>query len=215
MQNARLNLGFCHITSPISGVMGSLVSCAGNMIKANDDKAMVTITQVQPIQVSFAVPEQDLARIRRHQAQGQLKVDAAPPGEEDKPVTGALAFVDNTVDTTTSTIRLKASYDNPDHLLWPGQFVNVILRLAVRQGATVVPSKALSVGQTGPYVFVVQPNQTVQARVVKLGDILDGMTLVQEGLKPGEQVVTDGQLHLVPGAKIVIKDQESGTEDKS
>lgn len=215
VQNAKLNLGFCHINSPISGVMGSLLAYAGNMIKANDDKAMVTITQVQPIQVSFAVPEQNLTRIRRFQGQAQLKVDAAPPGEEDRPVSGKLVFVDNTVDTATGTIRLKASYDNPDHMLWPGQFVNVTLWLTVRQGATVVPSKALSVGQAGSYVFVVQPDQTVQARVVKVGDTLDGMTLVQEGLKPGEQVVTDGQLRLVPGAKVVIKGQESSGEAKS
>jgi multidrug efflux system membrane fusion protein len=217
VQNARLNLGFCHINSPISGVMGSLVSYAGNMIKANDDKAMVTITQVQPIQVSFAVPEQNLARIRRQQGQGQnqLKVEAQVPGDESRPVTGALVFVDNTVDTATGTIRLKASYDNPEHLLWPGQFVNVTLWLSLRQGATVLPTKALSAGQEGYYVFVVQPDMTVQSRMVKTGESQDGLSLVEEGVKPGEQVVTDGQLRLVPGAKVVIKGQEPSGEPKS
>ena len=215
VENARLNLSFCHITSPISGVMGSLQAYAGNMIKANEDKGMVTITQVQPIQVSFAVPEQYLSQIRRRQAGGQLKVLAAPTGDEDRPLSGSLFFVDNTVDTATGTIRLKASYDNPEHRLWPGQFVNVTLQLAIRQGAVVVPSKALSMGQNGSYVFVVQPDQTVQPRVVKPGASLDDLTVVEEGLKPGEQVVTDGQLRLAPGSKIVIKGGEPGGEAKS
>ena len=215
VQNARLNLGFCHITSPISGVMGSLVSYAGNMIKANDDKHMVTITQVQPILVSVSVPEQNLARIRRHQAQSPLTVAVTAPGDEDRPINGALVFVDNAVDTATGTIRLKASYDNPDHMLWPGQFVNATLLLTIRQGATVVPSKALSAGQSGVFVFVVQPDMTVQSRVVKAGDALDGLTVVLEGLKPGEQVVTDGQLRLTPGSKIVIKGQGESGEAKS
>ncbi|MBI4798921.1 MAG: efflux RND transporter periplasmic adaptor subunit [Desulfarculus sp.] len=215
VNNARLNISFCHIASPIAGVMGSLQAYAGNMIKANDDKHMVTITQVQPILVSFAVPEQNLSRIRRFQTQGQLKVRAAPPGDDDLPVSGGLVFVDNTVDTATGTIRLKASYDNPDHLLWPGQFVNVTMLLTIRQGAVVVPSKALSVGQAGTYVFVVQPDQTVQVRQLKPGLSLDGLTVVEEGLKAGEQVVTDGQLRLMPGAKIVIKGQDEGGEAKS
>ncbi|MFH1034998.1 MAG: efflux RND transporter periplasmic adaptor subunit [Pseudomonadota bacterium] len=215
VQNAKLNLGFCHINSPINGVVGSLISYAGNMIKANDDKAMVTITQVQPILVSFAVPEQNLARIRRQQAKGPLKVEAAVPGEEERPIGGALVFVDNSVDTATGTIRLKASYDNPEHMLWPGQFVNVTLLISLRQGATVVPSKALASGQIGVYVFVVQPDMTVQTRQVKLADTLDGLTVVEEGLRPGEQVVTDGQLRLVPGAKVVIKGRDADGESKS
>ncbi|MBI5524015.1 MAG: efflux RND transporter periplasmic adaptor subunit [Desulfarculus sp.] len=215
VQNARLNISFCHIASPIAGVMGSLQAYAGNMIKANDDKHMVTITQVQPILVAFAVPEQLLSRIRRFQAQGQLKVRAAPPGDDDLPLSGGLVFVDNTVDTATGTIKLKASYDNPDHLLWPGQFVNINMLLTIRQGAVVVPSKALSVGQAGTYVFVVQPDQTVQVRQLKLGLSLDGLTVVEEGLKAGEQVVTDGQLRLTPGARIVIKGQDEGGEARS
>jgi membrane fusion protein, multidrug efflux system len=215
VQNARLNLAFCHINSPINGVMGSLISYAGNMIKANDDKAMVGITQVEPILVSFAVPEQNLSRIRRHQAQGPLKVEAAPPGGEDLPITGKLVFVDNSVDTATGTIRLKASYDNPEHMLWPGQFVNATLWISVRQGATGVPSKALASGQIGVYVFVVQPDMTVQTRQVKVADTLDGLTVVEEGLRPGEQVVTDGQLRLVPGAKVVVKGQHPDGETKS
>lgn len=207
--NAKLNLGYCHIASPISGVMGGLLAYAGNMIKANDDKAMVTITQVEPILVSLAVPEQDLARIRRQQAQGVIWVEASLAGEPGPPARGQLVFVDNTVDTATGTIRLKASFDNPDHRLWPGQFVSAAVVLAVRKGVTVVPTKAITAGQAGPYVFALEPGgDTVRVQPVKPGETMDDLTVVDQGLKPGDKVVTDGQVRLVPGAKVVIKGGE-------
>ncbi len=211
VQNARLNLGYCYIKSPITGPTGGLLAYAGNMIKANDDKAMVVITQVQPIQVAFAVPEQHLAEIRRHGRAGPLQVRAQAPGEEQGPLNGRLVFIDNAVDSATGTIRLKASFDNQDHRLWPGQFVNVWLLLTTRPGVVVAPVKALATGQAGRYVFVVGPDQTAQVRQVEAGPTLDGIVVIEKGLQAGEKVVTDGQLRLMPGVKVVVREEkESG-----
>ncbi|MCA1989648.1 MAG: efflux RND transporter periplasmic adaptor subunit, partial [Desulfarculus sp.] len=206
VDKARLELGWCQITAPVGGQTGGLLAYAGNLIKANDDnKVMVTITQVQPVQVSFAVPEQYLGEIRRHQAAAPLSVSIRPEGENETTRHGELVFVDNAVDTATGTIRLKASYPNQDLGLWPGQFVNVRLNLTTRRGVTVVPSQALQSGQVGDYVFVLKPDQTVEARGVKTSLVLEEVAVVDQGLKPGETVVTEGQLRLADGSRVAVK----------
>lgn len=206
VDKARLELGWCQITAPVGGQTGSLQAYVGNLIKANDDnKVMVTITQVQPIQVSFAVPEQYLGEIRRYQALAPLGVSIRPEGENESTRQGELVFVDNAVDTATGTIRLKASYPNQDLGLWPGQFVNARLNLTTRKDVTVIPSQALQTGQIGDYVFVLKPDQTVEARQVKPGLVLEEVAVIEEGLKPGETVVTEGQLRLADGSRVAVR----------
>jgi multidrug efflux system membrane fusion protein len=211
VENARLQLSYCYIHAPLSGPTGSLLADVGNMIKANDDnKSLVVIQQIEPTYVVFNVPERQLAEIRAAMAKDKLPVEAALPGQESKPLTGDLVFVDNAVDPATGTIRLKAGFANVDHRLWPGQFVAVSLRLANLPSAMVVPSRALQSGQIGDFVFVVSPEMTVQPRKVVPGLRLDGQQVITSGLKSGEQVVVDGHLRLVPGAKVEIKPQVGG-----
>lgn len=206
VDKARLELGWCQITAPVGGQTGGLQAYVGNLIKANDDnKVMVTITQVQPIQVSFAVPEQYLGEIRRYQALAPLSVSIRPEGENESTRHGELVFVDNSVDTATGTIRLKASYPNQDLGLWPGQFVNARLNLTTRKDVTVIPSQALQTGQIGDYVFVLKPDQTVEARKVKPGLVLEEVAVIEQGLKAGETVITDGQLRLADGSRVAVK----------
>lgn len=205
VEKARLDLGFCSITSPIDGRTGSLLVHAGNLVKAIDGGPLVVINQTSPIYVSFAVPERRLAEVKRRMAAGRLAVEAVVPGDPGRPLKGELAFVDNAVDQGTGTIRLKARFANPERRLWPGQFVNVGLTLSTRTGAVVVPSPAVQAGQTGSFVFVVKPDLTVEARPVVLDGETDGSTVVDKGLEAGEQVVTDGQLRLVPGTRVEVK----------
>jgi membrane fusion protein, multidrug efflux system len=200
VENARLQLDFCSITSPINGYTGELLADRGNLIKANADTAMVTINQISPIKVSFTVPGKNLQEIIRYQKEGSLKVLVLPP--DGKPLTGIFSFLDNTVDPTTGTIRLKAEFANTDKMLWPGQFVEVHLILTVRQDTVVVPTAAIQIGQDGVHIYVVKTDMTVEDRHVTTGTIVDGETVVESGIKPGEQVVTDGQLQLIDGAKI-------------
>jgi membrane fusion protein, multidrug efflux system len=176
---------------------------AGNVVKGNDDNPMVVIAQVHPIYVSFAVPQQYLAAIKQHQAAGPLTVRAIPTGAP-KPATGRLTFVNNTVDPSTATIQLKGTFDNAENTLWPGQYVEVVLTLTT-ETAVVVPSQAIQPGQQGPYVFVVKSDLTVQPRPVELGRRLATETIVTRGVAPGERIVTDGQLRLVPGSRVEIK----------
>jgi multidrug efflux system membrane fusion protein len=172
------------------------------VIKANDDKELVVIAQVRPINVSFALPEQYLSDVKRYQAAGSLKVDARVPNHA--PVAGTLSFINNTVDMATGTIQLKAAFPNGDNALWPGQFTEVTLTLT-SESAVVVASQAIQPGQQGPYVFVVKPDLKVESRKVRPGRKLERETIVLDGLKPGERVVTDGHLRLVPGSKVDIK----------
>ncbi len=206
VENAKIQLGYCYIYSPINGRTGHLFVKPGNIIKAND-VPIVTINQIHPIYVSFSVPEQNLPEIKKYKALGNLKVTAIIPNDEKKPEEGFLSFVDNAVDLTTGTIRLKGTFENQERRLWPGQFVNVILTLTTQPNAILVPSQAVQTGQEGIYVFVVKPDLTVESRPVVVGRSLDGLTVVTKGLQPGETVVTDGQLRLVPGAKVEIKKQ--------
>lgn len=203
VDTARLQLAYTTIRAPMDGRTGNLLVQAGNVVKGNDDNPLVVIAQVRPIYVSFSVPEQHLTDIKRFLAQGSLQVEAALDGGTRRAV-GALTFVNNTVDPTTGTIQLKATFANADNALWPGQFVDVGLTLTTEQ-AVVVPAQAIQAGQKGPFVFVVKSDLTVEARPVKVGRRLGGELVVDQGLAGGERVVTDGQLRLIPGARVEIK----------
>jgi multidrug efflux system membrane fusion protein len=203
VDTAKLNVGYTTIRAPMDGRTGNLMLQAGNVVKANDDNPMVVIAQVHPIYVSFAVPQQHLNAIKQYSAAGSLKVRATSPGAA-KPTVGRLTFVNNTVDPTTGTIQLKATFDNAENVLWPGQYVDVVLTLTT-EPAVVVPSQAVQPGQQGPYVFVVNPDLTVQPRSLELGRRLATETIITKGLAPGDRVVTDGQLRLMPGSRVEIK----------
>jgi len=209
VENARVQLGYCYIRSPIDGRTGSILVQEGNVVKAND-AALVTINQIQPIRVSFSVPEQRLSEIRRYRSTHSLKVEALPQDGSAVTSTGSLSFIGNAVDAATGTIQLKGMFANADRRLWPGQFVNVVLTLTERTGAVVVPSQAVQTGQEGQYVYVARPDRTVEARPVTTGEIFEGRTVVEKGVQAGEEVVTDGQLRLVPGAKVEARQAAGG-----
>ena len=199
---AKLNLSYCRIEAPVAGRTGNLLVHAGNLVKVND-VALVVVNRLAPVFVSFNVPEDHLSAVRgRFAAGGRLGVEVAPQDSPGLPSHGVLTVVDNTVDTTTGTIKLKATVSNDDHRLWPGQFVNVVLTLDTQKNATVIPSEAVQAGQQGSFVYVVKPNKTVEARLVTVGQNLDRRVVIEKGLTAGETVVTDGQLLLAPGAPV-------------
>ncbi|HEY7098375.1 MAG TPA: efflux RND transporter periplasmic adaptor subunit [Terriglobales bacterium] len=210
IENAKVQLIYCSIYSPINARAGTLMIHQGNMIKANDTPFLVSLNQVEPIYVTFTVPEQELPAIKRYAAGGRLSVQALIPNDNRGPASGKLSFIDNAVDTTTGTIKLKGEFVNADRRLWPGQFVDVVLTLTEQPNAIVIPSQALQTGQQGQFVFVVKPDMTVEARPVTVDRTADGQTVIDKGLSQGEQIVTDGQLRLVPGAKVELK-QAVGT----
>jgi multidrug efflux system membrane fusion protein len=201
---AKLQLSYTTIRSPMDGRSGNLLVQAGNVIKANEDNPMVVIAQTHPIYVSFSVPEQHLAAIKRYRAERELKVAAIPGDGSGRREIGTLTFVNNTVDATTGTIQLKATFDNPTNTLWPGQYVDAVLTLSTAT-SVVVPTQAVQAGQQGPFVFVVTPDLTVESRPVKPGRRLASETVIDSGLTAGERIVTDGQLRLVPGSRVEIK----------
>jgi membrane fusion protein, multidrug efflux system len=203
IETAKLNLSYCAIRSPIDGRAGSLLVQAGNLVKANDTNALVNINQITPINVTFSVPQQQLPEIRRYNSTHPLTVEASVNGDSgSRSVKGQLSFIDNTVDNTTGTIKLKAIFTNTDHVLWPGQFVNVILTLKTIIDAVVVPSETIQSGQKGQFAYIVKPDQTAELRVITSGETVDKMTVIQKGISAGETVVTDGQLRLFPGAAV-------------
>jgi multidrug efflux system membrane fusion protein len=206
VENAKVQLSYCYIYSPIDGQVGSLLVNEGNLVRVNDATPLVVINQVTPINVTFSVPEQNLADIRRHMAVGYLKVEARYQADEGRPEQGILAFVDNAVDRTTGTIKLKAEFKNSERRLWPGQFINVALTLSTQSDAVVVPSEAVQVGQEGQHVFVIKPDNSVEMRSVVVARTDEGETVIAQGLQPGEQIVREGQFLLGPGARIEIKD---------
>jgi multidrug efflux system membrane fusion protein len=205
VQTARLNLEYTRITSPIDGRTGNLIMHEGNLVKANADTAMVVINQVRPVYVDFAVPEQELALVRSSMASRPLRVEVVAPGEKKTQVEGKLSFVDNTVDAATGTIQLKGLFDNQDQKLWPGQFVDTFLTLSERPNSVLVPSQAVQTGQDGSYVFVVDRKMNADMRKVAVGDTIEGDTVIESGLQSGETVVTDGQLRVIPGGPVKIK----------
>ena len=202
---AGVRLGYTTIESPIDGRTGAANVQAGNLIKDNADTAMTTIKQLAPIYVTFAVPEQHLAAIRRGLAERALPVTALDPKSGQPLATGELTFIANAVDMTTGTITLKATFANGDRALWPGAFVDVMLRLDTENGATVVPASAVTIGQKGPQVFVVKADGTAELRAVMVGRNVGQESIVKKGVEPGEKVVTNGQLRLVPGAKVIAQ----------
>jgi multidrug efflux system membrane fusion protein len=207
VENARLQLKYCYIYSPITGRTGNLIANEGNLIKANADTSMVVINQIQPIYVTFSVPEQNLSEITRYMAEGKLKVEAFLSKEDMKPEQGVLTFIDNAVDLATGTIKLKGTFANKEKRLWPGQFVNAVLTLTSQPDAIVVPSQSIQTGQKGQYVFIIKNDLTVEDRVITVGRTINSETVIEKGLRSGEKVVTDGQLRLVPGAKVEIKNK--------
>ncbi|HEV8630355.1 MAG TPA: efflux RND transporter periplasmic adaptor subunit [Thermoanaerobaculia bacterium] len=199
--DARLQLDYATIRAPLEGRAGALVVHTGSNVKAND-QTMVVLHQMAPIDVRFPVPQQQLNEVRSRAAAGRLSVLARDSGGAAR--FGHLSFVDNAIDPETGTIQLKASFDNADRALWPGQLVQVALKLGEEQ-AVVAPEAAVQSGQQGDYVFVVKADQTVESRPVKVARTLGDRVVIAEGLTGGETVVTDGQLRLVPGAKVTIK----------
>jgi multidrug efflux system membrane fusion protein len=203
---ARLNLEFTTINSPVTGRVGSMLIYPGNLVEANKDPPLVTINEIRPIHVAFSVPEQNLSEIKRRVAKDRLAVSVTIPEDKGPPVTGQVTFIDNQVDVSTGTIQLKATFENADERLTPGQFVNVTMTLSNIENALVVPSRAIQVNQNGTFVFVVKEDQTVDMRPVDVGPQADDVTVIMKGASQGETVVTDGQLRLFPGAKILVKD---------
>jgi multidrug efflux system membrane fusion protein len=202
LETAKLNLAYCSISSPIDGRAGSLLVQAGNLVKANDTTALVNINQLQPVYVTFSVPEQLLGEIRAYSKDHTLAVTAIVSPESK--VVGQMSFIDNLVDNTTGTIKLKAVFPNADRTLWPGQFVNVVMTLRTLHDVTVIPSEAIQSGQQGQFVFVLKPDQTVESRPVKPGQTIENQIVVESGIAPGETVVTDGQMRLIPGARVRV-----------
>lgn len=210
IDQAKLQLEYSSIRSPINGVAGTLLVYPGNLVKANDpDHPLVTINQIRPIYVAFSVSEKVLPEIQKYQMLGPMAVEVITLNGKTPPVRGRLTFVDNAVNMTTGTIQLKALFPNAEKSLWPGQFVNVVLTLATRPHAIVVPSQAVQTGQQGSYLFVVKTDQTVESRAIVVGREVSGETVIEKGLSPGEQVVMDGQLRLAPGVKVEVKTADS------
>ncbi len=206
VENAKVQLSYCYIYAPVNGRVGSLLVNEGNLVRTNDATPLIVINQINPINATFAVPEQHLADLKRHMAAGKLRVDASFASDEGTPEHGRLEFIDNAVDRATGTIKLKAVFANAERRLWPGQFVNVSLTLRTQSDAIVIPSEAVQVGQEGQHVFVVKPDNTVEMRPVTIGLTNEGEAVIAKGLAAGEQVVREGQFLLGPGSRVEIKD---------
>ncbi|MCX7988953.1 MAG: efflux RND transporter periplasmic adaptor subunit [Thermodesulfovibrio sp.] len=207
LKNARLNLNYCYIHSPIDGKIGALFVHPGNMIKANETQ-IATINQIMPIYVRFSLPEQELLRVKKAMTQNNLKTEVIIKAvDTNYTATGRVVFIDNAIDPSTGTIKLKAEFDNKNKLLWPGQFVNVVLTLDIKKDAVVIPYRALQTGQQGQYVFVITKDNTAEMREVNVGIRFGDDVVIEKGLNVDEIVVVDGQLRLTPGAKVEIKNK--------
>ncbi len=202
---ARVQLRYTDIKAPIDARAGALLINVGNLIKANDTPFLVQLNQIQPIYVTFSVPETQLQAVRKYSAGGHLKVLAYPKGQSTNPAEGVLTFIDNGVDASTGTVKLKGTFLNKDRRLWPGEFVDVVLNLSVQKNATVVPTKAVQSGQQGDYVYVVTPDNTAQPKPVTPVGTYQNLTLVTGDLSKGERVVVDGQLRVAPNGKVNVK----------
>jgi membrane fusion protein, multidrug efflux system len=204
LENARLNVDYCVIHSPLDGFVGRTLLQAGNLVKANDTNPLLVINQVKPIYVNFAVPEQNLPEVRKYMAQGPLAAEVVPTDLQQKHPMGTLIFVDNAVDQSTGTIRLRAQFENQEAVLWPGQFVNVLLRLFEQPDALVVPSQAVQSGPDGQYVYVISDDMTADVKRVKVQRTDSERAIIEQGVAKGERVVTQGQLRLGPKVKVQI-----------
>jgi membrane fusion protein, multidrug efflux system len=212
LENTQVQLQYATIPATISGRTGALQVHEGNLVRANDTTPLVVINQIAPISVTFAIPEARLPELKKYMARGALRVTASPPKDDAPAAVGRIAFVDNQVDQTTGTIRLKGTFSNEDRRLWPGQFLNVVVTLTSDPNAIVVPTAAVQAGQQGPYVFIVKDDKTVDMRPVVVARTSASETVIGGGLKPGETVVTDGHLRLVPGSHITVKSAGRGED---
>jgi len=202
LDNARLNLEYCTIRAPIGGYAGKIQIQMGNLVKANDVNSLVVINQVQPIYVNFSIPEQQLAEVRGHMASGPPAVTAFASGSDQASPSGALVFIDNAVDPTTGTIKLRARFPNKELSLWPGQFVNVSVQLYEQTDAIIIPSQAVQTGPEGQYVYVVGKDMLVDVRKIEVQRTEGERSIVANGLSRGERVVTQGQLRLGPKMRV-------------
>jgi len=205
IDNAKLNLTYCHITAPVSGRVGLRLVDPGNIVHASDTSPMLVITQLQPIAVVFTLPEDQLPAVAKHMAKQELEVDAYSRDDQTKLATGKLLTIDNQIDQTTGTGKLKAVYDNRDNQLWPNQFVNVRLLLEVRHDTVSIPAVAIQRGPQGTYVFTAKQDNTVEIRPVTVAFTQDNVSAIASGLSAGDVVVTDGQDKLQAGSKIEIR----------
>jgi multidrug efflux system membrane fusion protein len=210
IKTAELNLEYSTIYSPIDGRTGALMLKPGNLVKVAD-VPIVIINQVNPIFVNFAVPQQFWPDIKKYMAQGTLRVKATVPKDTGPAEGGSVAFVDNAVDPTTGTIHVRATFTNSQNRLWPGLYVNIVLTLSQQLGATVVPAQAVLEGDKGSFVYVVRSDKRVEPRIIVPVRTIDGETVIEKGLKPGETIVTDGQTRLEPNARVEIKSGSSDT----
>lgn len=201
VESARLNLEYCSIRSPIEGRAGHRLVDVGNVVKANET-ILLTIERLDPIYADFTIPQNELSSVQKNMKEGTLKVDVRLPDEPDRPIAGALTFLDNAVADATGTVKLRATVGNPDHRLWPGRFVRVRLLLSTIPGAILVPAVAPQLSAKGPFVYVVKADSTAEMRPVKTGQRQGDSIVIEEGIKTGEKVVVTGQLGVTPGGKV-------------
>lgn len=213
IKNAKIQLGYCSIRSPISGRTGTIALQPGNLVKAND-LPIVTINQLSPAYATFSLPEKRLAEVKRAMAAGQLKIEAVIPNEPGNTETGTISFMDNAVNPATGTIKLKGVFANKSRKLWPGQFTDVLITLASRPNAVVVPTQAIQTSQQGEFVYVVKPDKTVEMRQVASAASVGEESVIEKGLAAGETVVVDGQLRLTPGAVVETKEKQAAKGKK-
>jgi membrane fusion protein, multidrug efflux system len=214
VKTAELNLEYCTIASPLDGRTGTIMVKEGNLVKVAD-VPIVVINQVNPIYVNFTVPQQYWPDIKENVDRRALHIMVTIPQDLGSPVAGTLTFVDNSVDSTTGTIHLRGTFENSQNRLWPGLYVNVLLRLSEQPNAVVVPAHSIVTTQQGAYVYVVKTDKTVEQRTVIPNRTIEAETVVDKGLRPGEVIVTDGQINLMPGAKIEVKSAEAAPADPS
>jgi membrane fusion protein, multidrug efflux system len=205
LEKAKLDLLYCHITAPIDGRIGQILINVGNVVKSDEAKLAV-LNQIRPTYVSFSVPQQTLPEIRRRAAEGRLRVDVYPDKERGHPISGELSFIDNEVHTDSGTVLLKGLFANDNEELWPGQYVETIVTLTVQPKVVVVPSAAVQTGQQGTYLFTIGSDRTVELRPVRTGVDLPGEVVIEDGVRAGERVVTDGQLQLAPGMTVEVQE---------
>jgi multidrug efflux system membrane fusion protein len=206
LKNVEVQLSYAKVYAPIDGRAGDILVQQGNVVQANNStNPLVKIAKINPIQVSFSVPETNLPTIQKYMQNNKLPVAVSVPNGNGRPIQGVLTFVNNTVDNSTGTIQLMGTFDNPDGQLWPGQFVNATLTLTTEPNAIVVPSQAVQNGPNGQFVFVVKPDMTVQNVPVTVSSTVGELSVVQKGLQPGDTVVTDGQANLISGSKVQLK----------
>ena len=209
IEAAQLNLDYADIRSPIDGRTGARQVDIGNLVHASDNTALVTITQLKPIFVSFTAPQNELDAIRQAQIKGSVPAEAWSQGEQREIAKGALTLIDNQIDAATGTIHLKASFDNPDEALWPGEFVDMRLQVDTLKNAVTVPARSIQAGPNGSYLFVIKPDNSVEQRTVTVAETENDLSVVSKGLSAGEQVVVDGQYRLQQGTKVSILPPQS------